>query len=87
MQRLPTSLSELKSILVQTLRQQPDCRDCRLHAVCVHRPDHTGCNWSAEVDIPGRDAEGVRGELRAARRVITLVRERYNVGASLRTAS
>lgn len=87
MQRLPTSLTELKSILAQTLRQQPDCRDCRLHAVCVHRPDHTGCNWSAEVDFPGRDADGVDGQLRAARRVIMLVRERYNVKPVLRAAS
>ncbi|CAG2160769.1 hypothetical protein [Cupriavidus numazuensis] len=79
MDRLTKPLSELKRLLNLCLRQEPGCQDCQLRALCVHRPDHTGCNWSAEVDFPERsEADAVRN-LRQARRVVTLVRERYNV--------
>ncbi|KAF7962466.1 hypothetical protein AWV80_21505 [Cupriavidus sp. UYMU48A] len=79
MDRLTKPLSELKRLLNLCLRQEPGCQDCRLRALCVHRPDHTGCNWSAEVDFPERtEADAVRN-LRQARHVVTLVRERYNV--------
>ncbi len=79
MERLTKPLSELKRLLNLCLRQEPGCRDCQLRTLCVHRPDHTGCNWSAEVDFPERsEADAVRN-LRQARRVVTLVRERYNV--------
>ncbi|QYY29721.1 MULTISPECIES: hypothetical protein [Cupriavidus] len=79
MDRLTKPLSELKRLLNLCLRQEPGCQDCQLRALCVHQPDHTGCNWSAEVDFPERsEADAVRN-LRQARRVVTLVRERYNV--------
>lgn len=79
MDRLTKPLSELKRLLNLCLHQEPGCQDCQLRALCVHRPDHTGCNWSAEVDFPERtEADAVRN-LRQARRVVTLVRERYNV--------
>lgn len=79
MHRLTKPLSELKRLLNLCLRQEPGCQDCQLRALCVHRPDHTGCNWSAEVDFPERtEADAVRN-LRQARRVVMLVRERYNV--------
>jgi len=82
MERLPKPLSELKRLINVCLRQEPGCQDCQLRALCVHRPDHTGCNWSAEVDFPERtEADAVRN-LRQARRVVMLVRERYNVVAS-----
>ncbi|KAA0180483.1 hypothetical protein KZ686_19650 [Cupriavidus cauae] len=82
MERLFKPLTELKRILARQLREQPGCHDCQLRAVCVHRPDHTGCNWSAEVDFPERcDDDAVR-DLRHARQVIMLVRERYNVTAA-----
>jgi len=81
MDRLAKPLSELKHLLNRCLRQEPGCHDCQLRAVCVHRPDHTGCNWSAEVDFPERtEAKAVRN-LRQARRVVMLARERYNVAA------
>lgn len=81
MERLPKPVSELKRLINVCLRQEPGCQDCQLRALCVHRPDHTGCNWSAEVDFPERtEADAVRN-LRQARRVVMLVRERYNVVA------
>ncbi|MBO4123718.1 hypothetical protein J5T34_23580 [Cupriavidus gilardii] len=83
MERLFKPLTELKRILARQLRAQPGCHDCQLRAVCVHRPDHTGCNWSAEVDFPGRCEDDAVRDLPHARRVIMLVRERYNVAASL----
>ena len=57
MARSSKLLPELRQMLAQCLLEVPGCGDCELRAVCVHRPDHTGCNWSAEVDF-----------LRAARR-------------------
>ncbi|SCV02406.1 conserved hypothetical protein [Cupriavidus necator] len=81
MERLNKPLSELKRLINLCLRQEPGCHDCQLRAVCVHRPDHTGCNWSAEVDFPERsEADAVR-HLRQARRVVMMVREQYNVAA------
>ena len=82
MERLTKSLSELKHLINLCLRQEPGCQDCQLRAVCVHRPDHTGCNWSAEVDFPERsEADAVR-QWRQARRVVMMVREQYNVGTA-----
>ncbi|MBB3006749.1 hypothetical protein [Cupriavidus alkaliphilus] len=82
MERLTKPLSELKHLINLCLRQEPGCQDCQLRAVCVHRPDHTGCNWSAEVDFPERsEAEAVR-HWRQARRVVMMVREQYNVGTA-----
>ncbi|SOY69249.1 hypothetical protein [Cupriavidus taiwanensis] len=82
MERLTKPLSELKHLINLCLRQEPGCQDCQLRAVCVHRPDHTGCNWSAEVDCPERsEADAVR-HWRQARRVVMMVREQYNVGAA-----
>ncbi|PVY76719.1 conserved hypothetical protein [Cupriavidus taiwanensis] len=82
MERLTKSLSELKHLINLCLRQEPGCQDCQLRAVCVHRPDHTGCNWSAEVDFPERsEADAVR-HWRQARRVVMMVREQYNVGTA-----
>ncbi|MEM5278258.1 hypothetical protein VSR17_24875 [Cupriavidus taiwanensis] len=82
MERLTKPLSELKHLINLCLRQEPGCQDCQLRAVCVHRPDHTGCNWSAEVDFPERsEADAVR-HWRQARRVVMMVREQYNVGAA-----
>ncbi|RDK10939.1 hypothetical protein [Cupriavidus lacunae] len=81
MERLNKPLSELKRLINLCLRQEPGCHDCQLRAVCVHRPDHTGCNWSAEVDFPERsEADAVR-HLRQARHVVMMVREQYNVEA------
>ncbi|CAG9177632.1 hypothetical protein LMG23992_03554 [Cupriavidus laharis] len=79
MVRLTKPLSELKRLINLCLRQEPGCQDCQLHAVCIHRPDHTGCNWSAEVDFPERTEADAARNLRQARRVVMLVRERYNV--------
>ncbi|TWG87437.1 hypothetical protein L602_001700000290 [Cupriavidus gilardii J11] len=79
MNRLFKPINEIRRILAVHLRQQPGCHDCRLRAVCVHRPDHTGCNWSAEVDFPQRSDDDAIRDLRQARRVIMLARERYNV--------
>ncbi|AMR82269.1 MULTISPECIES: hypothetical protein [Cupriavidus] len=82
MERLTKPLSELKHLINLCLRQEPGCQDCQLRAVCVHRPDHTGCNWSAEVDFPERsEADAVR-HWRQARRVVMMVREQYNVGTA-----
>ncbi|MCY1220609.1 hypothetical protein D3C81_810960 [compost metagenome] len=81
MERLTKPLSELKRLLSVYLRQEPGCHDCQLRAVCVHRPDHTGCNWSAEVDFPERtEADAIR-HWRQARHVVMMVREQYNVAA------
>ena len=81
MRRNAKTRSELMAILNQCLDNNPECGECELHAVRMHQPDHTGCNWSAEVDFPERtEADAVRN-LRQARRVVTLVRERYNVMA------
>jgi hypothetical protein len=79
MDRQSKRLQDLKSLLAQCLRQEPGCHDCQLRAVCVHRPDHTGCNWSAEVDFPSRSEDDAVRNLRQARQVIVMVRERYNV--------
>ncbi|WP_454727496.1 MULTISPECIES: hypothetical protein [Cupriavidus] len=79
MDRQIKPLPELKRLLSHWLREQPGCQDCQLRAVCVHRPDHTGCNWSAEVDFPDRSDEEAVRSLPLARRVVVRVRERFNV--------
>ncbi len=86
MRRYAKTRSELMTILNQCLDNNPECGECELHAVRVHRPDHTGCNWSAEVDIPDGtphdaldDLSGLSDRLAAARSIIVLVREHYNV--------
>ncbi|AOY95091.1 hypothetical protein BKK79_25115 [Cupriavidus sp. USMAA2-4] len=79
MARSSKPLPELRQMLAQCLLEVPGCGDCELRAVCVHRPDHTGCNWSAEVDFPARGEEEAVRDLPRARRVIVLMRERYNV--------
>ncbi len=79
MDRQTKALPELKRLLGNCLREQPGCQDCQLHALCVHQPDHTGCNWSAEVDFPGRSEEEAIKSLPLARRVVVMVRERFNV--------
>jgi len=82
MDRRSKPLPELKQMLARCLREEPGCGDCELRAVCVHRPDHTGCNWSAEVDFPARAEDEAVRDLPQARRVIVLMRERYNVAAA-----
>lgn len=82
MHRQTKPLPELKLLINHCLQQEPGCQDCRLHAMCVHRPDHTGCNWSADVDFPERTEDEAVRNLHQARRVVMLVRERYNVAAS-----
>ncbi|MFJ1256406.1 hypothetical protein [Cupriavidus sp. CuC1] len=79
MDRQTKPLTELKRLLNDCLSEQPGCHGCQLHAVCVHRPDHTGCNWSAEVDFPGRSDEEAIRSLALVRRVVVMVRERFNV--------
>ncbi|SOY70073.1 hypothetical protein [Cupriavidus taiwanensis] len=82
MERLTKPLSELKHLINLCLRQEPGCHDCQLRAVCVHRPDHTGCNWSAEVDFPERSEADAMRHWRQARRVVMMVRAQYNVGTA-----
>ncbi|CAM3359682.1 hypothetical protein [Cupriavidus taiwanensis] len=82
MERLTKPLSELKHLINLCLRQEPGCHDCQLRAVCVHRPDHTGCNWSAEVDFPERSEADAMRHWRQARRVLMMVRAQYNVGTA-----
>lgn len=82
MEPLTKPLSELKHLINLCLRQEPGCHDCQLRAVCVHRPDHTGCNWSAEVDFPERSEADAMRHWRQARRVVMMVRAQYNVGTA-----
>ena len=86
MRRYAKTRSELMTILNQCLDNNPECGECELHAVRVHSPDHTGCNWSAEVDFPQAGSTGemddmtmLSGQLAAARSIIVMVREQYNV--------
>ncbi|ALF89897.1 Hypothetical Protein RRSL_01703 [Ralstonia solanacearum UW551] len=47
--------------------------------MCIHQPDHTGCNWSAEFDFLTDDDEvAIRG-LSVAKRLLTRARTQYNV--------
>ncbi len=81
MHRQTKPLPELKQWINHCLQQEPGCQDCQLRAMCVHRPDHTGCNWSADIDFPERSEDDAVRNLRQARRVVMLARERYNVAA------
>lgn len=79
MDRQSKPIAELRDLLSRCLTEEPGCQDCQLRAMCVHRPDHTGCNWSAEVDFPARSEDDAVRDLPQARRVIVLVRSHYNV--------
>lgn len=79
MRRYAKTRSELMAILNQCLNNNPECGECELHAMRVHQPDHTGCNWSAEVDFPCSAGERVSAQLRAAKSIIVDIRQQYNV--------
>ena len=79
MRRYAKTRSELMAILNQCLNNNPECGECELHAMRVHQPDHTGCNWSAEVDFPFSAADSVSTQLRAAKSIIVDMRQQYNV--------
>lgn len=78
MRRYGKTRAELMAILNQSLNNNPDCGECELHAMRTHLPDHTGCNWSAEVDFP-QDPIDLPDRLAAARSIIVVMREQYNV--------
>ena len=79
MQRRLKSEDELKSLLARCVQQHPECAQCQLRAMCIHRPDHTCCNWSAEFDFPvDDDAAAIRG-LSVAKRLLTRARTQYNM--------
>ncbi|MCY1377708.1 hypothetical protein D9M69_652950 [compost metagenome] len=67
------------AILNQCLDNNPECGECELHAVRMHQPDHTGCNWSAEVDFRQEYVENLDTQLAAAKSIIVVMREQYNV--------
>ncbi|BDB23539.1 hypothetical protein CTP10_R08740 [Cupriavidus sp. P-10] len=67
------------AILNQCLDNNPECGECELHAVRTHQPDHTGCNWSAEVDFRQEYVENLDTQLAAAKSIIVVMREQYNV--------
>ncbi len=79
MRRNAKTRSELMSILNQCLDNNPECGECELHAMRMHQPDHTGCNWSAEVNFPQEYVENLDTQLAAARSIIVVMREHYNV--------
>ncbi|KAF7963778.1 hypothetical protein AWV79_10680 [Cupriavidus sp. UYMMa02A] len=79
MRRYAKTRSELMTILNQCLDNNPECGECELHAVRMHQPDHTGCNWSAEVDFPQEYVEHLDTQLAAAKSIIVVMREQYNV--------
>lgn len=79
MRRYAKTRSELMAILNQCLDNNPECGECELHAVRMHQPDHTGCNWSAEVDFPHEEVKNLGGQLAAAKSIIVVMREQYNV--------
>ncbi|TWG79211.1 hypothetical protein L602_000700000270 [Cupriavidus gilardii J11] len=79
MRRYAKTRSELMAILNQCLNNNPECGECELHAMRVHQPDHTGCNWSAEVDFPYSIGDSVSTQLRAAKSIIVDIRQQYNV--------
>ena len=47
--------------------------------MCIHRPDHTGCNWSAEFDVRTDDDEAAIRGLSVAKRLLMRARTQYNV--------
>lgn len=79
MRRYAKTRTELMAILNQCLNNNPECGECELHAMRVHRPDHTGCNWSAEVDFPSEIGSNVSTQLAAAKSIIVDIRLQYNV--------
>ncbi|QET02356.1 MULTISPECIES: hypothetical protein [Cupriavidus] len=79
MRRYAKTRSELMAILSQCLDNNPECGEVELHAMRVHQPDHTGCNWSAEVDFRADTFDDVTQQLAAARSIIVVMREQYNV--------
>ncbi|AGW89315.1 MULTISPECIES: hypothetical protein [Cupriavidus] len=79
MRRYAKTRSELMAILNQCLDNNPECGECELHAVRMHQPDHTGCNWSAEVDFPQEAVDNLGPQLAAAKSIIVVMREQYNV--------
>ncbi|MBP0622098.1 MULTISPECIES: hypothetical protein [Cupriavidus] len=79
MRRYAKTRSELMAILNQCLDNNPECGECELHAVRMHQPDHTGCNWSAEVDFRQEYVENLDTQLAAAKSIIVVMREQYNV--------
>jgi hypothetical protein len=79
MRRNAKTRSELMAILNQCLNNNPECGECELHAMRVHQPDHTGCNWSAEVDFPFEPSDNLSTQLAAARSIIVDMRLQYNV--------
>lgn len=79
MRRYVKSRSELMAILSQCLDNNPECGEAELHAMRVHQPDHTGCNWSAEVDFRQDRFDDLANQMAAARSIIVVMREQYNV--------
>ncbi|WP_354682804.1 hypothetical protein [Cupriavidus necator] len=79
MRRYAKTRTELMAILNQCLDNNPECGECELHAVRMHQPDHTGCNWSAEVDFPQESVDNLGQQLAAAKSIIVVMREQYNV--------
>ncbi|WP_423196479.1 MULTISPECIES: hypothetical protein [unclassified Cupriavidus] len=79
MRRDAKTRSELMAILNQCLDNNPECGEVELHAMRVHQPDHTGCNWSAEVDFRTESFDDVANQLAAARSIIVVMREQYNI--------
>jgi hypothetical protein len=79
MRRNAKTRSELMAILNQCLNNNPECGECELHAMRVHQPDHTGCNWSAEVDFPLEPSDNLSTQLAAAKSIIVDIRLQYNV--------
>ena len=79
MRRYAKTRSELMAILSQCLDNNPECGEAELHAMRVHQPDHTGCNWSAEVDVRQDTFNDLAQKMAAARSIIVVMREQYNV--------
>lgn len=79
MRRYVKSRSELMAILSQCLDNNPECGEVELHAMRVYQPDHTGCNWSAEVDVRQDTFNDLAQKMAAARSIIVVMREQYNV--------
>ncbi|MGO4765145.1 hypothetical protein AB4120_21660 [Cupriavidus sp. 2KB_3] len=79
MRRFAKTRSELMAILSQCLDNNPECGEAELHAMRVHQPDHTGCNWSAEVDFREDTFDDLSHRMAAARSIIVVMREQYNV--------
>ena len=74
MRRDAKTRSELMAILNQCLDNNPECGEVELHAMRVHQPDHTGCNWSAEVDFPPESFDDVANQQAAPRWIMVVMR-------------